>query len=70
MSSDGKQPDPARVVELRRASLERAGYDPAAAEELARRIEIPLQDALALRKAGFPPDAAFAMLTSADRPVF
>ena len=58
------------MVELRRASLERAGYDPNSAAELAARVEIPLQDALALRKAGFPPDAAFAMLMSEDRPVF
>jgi hypothetical protein len=57
-------------VELRRASLERAGYDPATARALAERVEIPLQDALALRRAGFPPDAAYVMLTSRDRPVF
>jgi hypothetical protein len=37
---------------------------------LAERVEIPLADALALRKAGFPPDVALAMLTSGDRPVF
>jgi hypothetical protein len=59
-----------RVVELRRASLERAGYDPETAGALAERVEIALPDALALRKAGFPPDVAFAMLTSGDRPVF
>ena len=71
MSADGAQPDdPARVVELRRASLERAGYDPVLAGDLAARIDIPLQDALALRKAGFPSDAAYSMLTSQDRPVF
>lgn len=57
-------------MELRRASLERAGYDPATARALAERMEISLQDALALRRAGFPPDAAYAMLTSRDRPVF
>jgi hypothetical protein len=62
--------DPERVVELRRASLERAGYDPASAQALAERLEVPLQDALALRKAGFPPEAALAMLTSGGRPVF
>ena len=61
---------PTRVVELRRASLERAGYDPETAEALAGRLDIPLPDAVALRRAGFPPDAAFAMLTSQDRPVF
>lgn len=62
--------DPERVVELRRGSLERAGYDPESAATLAGRLEIPLQDALALRKAGFPPEVAVAMLTSGDRPVF
>jgi len=59
-----------RVVELRRASLERAGYDPETAGRLAERVEIALADALALRKAGFSPDVALAMLTSGDRPVF
>ena len=59
-----------RVIELRRASLERAGYDPETADELAGRTEISLQDALMLRKACFPPDVALAMLTSGDRPVF
>jgi hypothetical protein len=64
------EPDLARVVELRRAALERAGYDPRTAGALAVRTDIPLQDALALRRAGFPPDAALAMLASGERPVF
>lgn len=64
------KPDLERIVELRRASLERAGYDPRAAEMLAARTDIPLPDALALRRAGFPPDAALSMLTSQERPVF
>jgi hypothetical protein len=58
MSTEGEAHDPERVVELRRASLERAGYDPASARELAG------------RKAGFPPDVARGLLTSGDRPVF
>jgi hypothetical protein len=62
--------DPVRVVELRRASLERAGYDPDTADTLAKDTDIPLPDALALRRAGFPPDVALAMLRSRDRPVF
>jgi hypothetical protein len=66
----GDPTPPARVVELRRASLERAGYDPETARALAERLEIPLRRALELRKAGFPPDVALAMLTSGDRPVF
>jgi hypothetical protein len=62
--------DPARVVELRRASLERAGFEPAAAAELAARIEIPLQEALTLVRAGLPPDVVLGMLASGERPVF
>ncbi|MFO7572286.1 MAG: hypothetical protein R6W48_06775 [Gaiellaceae bacterium] len=62
--------DRERIVALRRASLERAGYDPETARALAERVEIPLQDALALRKAGFPPEVALAMLDAGDRPVF
>ena len=62
--------DPTRVVELRRASLERAGYDPESADELAVRVDVSLPDALQLLKAGFPPDVAFQMLTSGERPVF
>lgn len=62
--------DPRRVAALRRAALERAGYDPETAGALADRFEIPLRDALALRKAGYPPAAALAMLTSDSRPVF
>jgi len=75
MSTGDRQPDTdahdsSRVVRLRCASLERAGYEPNAARELAARFEIPLQDALNLLRAGFPPDVAFAMLTSGARPVF
>lgn len=70
MSTDGEAQDPERVVELRRASLERAGYDPASARELACRMDVSLQEALRLAKAGFPPDVARGMLTSGDRPVF
>lgn len=62
--------DPTRVVELRRASLERAGFDPESAGTLAERVEIALADALALRRAGFPPEVVLAMLTSGERPVF
>lgn len=59
-----------RVVELRRASLERAGFDPTTAAQLAETTEVPLQEALSLAKAGFPPDVVLAMLTSGNRPVF
>ena len=55
---------------MRRSSLERAGYDSLSAQALAERVEVPLADALTLRRAGFPPEVALAMLTSGDRPVF
>ena len=67
-AADG--PDLTRVIELRRASLERTGFDPAAAERLAVTTDIPLQEVLNLIRAGFPPDVALEMLTSGDRPVF
>jgi hypothetical protein len=59
-----------RVVELRRQALERAGFDPAAAQELAERLDIDLQQALGLVKQGFPPEVAHQLLTSGSRPVF
>lgn len=62
--------DRERVVALRLRALERAGYDAATAQTIAERLDIKLPDALALRKAGFPPDAALAMLTGGSRPVF
>jgi hypothetical protein len=48
-------PEPDRVVAVRRASLERAGYTPEQALDLACRLEIDLQTALAPRRQGLPP---------------
>lgn len=63
--------DPDRVVELRRAALQRAGYTPDQAETLARRIEIELQTALAPRRQGLPPEVAFELvLGGGGRTVF
>jgi hypothetical protein len=63
--------DPQHVIELRRAALERAGYTPEQAAELARRVEIDLQAALAPRRQGMPPDVAFDLaLGGGDRTVF
>jgi hypothetical protein len=56
--------DPERVVELRRASLERAGYTAAQADELARRLDLDLQALLAPRRQGLPPDAAYEIARS------
>lgn len=63
--------DPSRVVALRRASLERAGYTAVQADVLARRLELDLQDALAPRRQGLPPEVAFELaLSSRGRTVF
>jgi hypothetical protein len=56
--------DPSRVVELRRASLERAGYTAAQADALARRLDLDLQDALAPRRQGLPPEVAYELVLS------
>lgn len=69
--SQGSRPDPARVVALRQASLERAGYTPEQALDLAQRLEIDLQTALAPRRQGLPPDVAHAIaLAGGGRTVF
>lgn len=67
---DAETHDATRVLELRRASLERAGFEPTRAAQIAAWVEIPLQEALQLIRAGFPPEVAFEMLTSGERPVF
>lgn len=49
----------------------RAGYTPAQADELARRLEIDLQAALAPRRQGLPPEVAFELaLAGGGRTVF
>ncbi len=73
--SDGQSPgtgmDEERVVALRCASLERAGYTRKQALDLARRLEIDLQAALAPRRQGLPPDVAHALvLSGGGRTVF
>jgi hypothetical protein len=63
--------DEERVVALRRASLERAGYTPEQALDLARRLEIDLHAALEPRRQGLPPDVAHAIvLSGGGRTVF
>jgi hypothetical protein len=66
----GTEPDRARAVELRREAFARAGFTPAHAADLAVRLDLDLQQSLALVKHGFPPDVAYGMLTSGSRPVF
>lgn len=70
MAESTEGPSLTRVIELRRASLERAGLDPSSAARLAEQTDVPLQEALSLARAGFPPDVVLAMLASGNRPVF
>lgn len=56
---------------LRQASLVRAGYTPEQALDLAQRLEIDLQTALAPRRQGLPPDVAHEIvLAGGGRTVF
>lgn len=70
MAEAGQGPDPARVALLRERSLVGAGFPPAAAAELARRDDVPLQAALGLVRQGFPPEVAAQLLRAGHRPVF
>jgi hypothetical protein len=65
-AADGRD----RAIELRRKAFERAGFQPGAAQDLAERLDLDLQQALGLVKHGFPPEVAYGMLTSGSRPVF
>jgi hypothetical protein len=63
-------PDRERVVRLRAESLERAGYTPEQAADIAGRLEIDLQHALAVRRQGLPPDVAYELVLGGGRTVF
>ena len=52
----------ARVLGWRLEELERAGYDRAAAWDVAARMEVDRHRAIALRRAGCPPDTALRIL--------
>jgi hypothetical protein len=54
--------DEARVLGWRLEELERAGYDRAAAWDVAERTEIDLHLAVGIRRAGCPPDMALRIL--------
>jgi hypothetical protein len=54
--------DEARVLGWRLEELERAGYDRAAAWDVAERTEIDLHLAVGIRRAGCPPDTALRIL--------
>jgi hypothetical protein len=51
-----------RVVRWRAQELERAGFDPAAAAELAARNDVDLHRAIELLDAGCPADLALQIL--------
>jgi hypothetical protein len=51
-----------RVEAWRMEELERAGYGPDAATELAQRHDVDLHGAVALIRRGCPPDTAFRIL--------
>lgn len=54
--------DEARVLGWRLKELERAGYDRAAAWDVAERTEIDLHLAVGIRRAGCPPETALRIL--------
>jgi hypothetical protein len=64
------EPGEERAVELRRQAFLRAGFSPVAARDLAGRLDLDLQQSLALVKHGFPPELAYEMILSGSRPVF
>jgi hypothetical protein len=51
-----------RVVDWRRAKLERAGYDTPAASEIAARMDVDLHRAVDLLRRGCPPETALQIL--------
>jgi len=51
-----------RLVQWRRAALERAGYEPAAADAIAERVDVDLHVATDLVRDGCPPETALRIL--------
>ncbi len=54
--------DVERVVEWRRLKLERAGYEPEAAGEIAKRLDVDLHRAIDLLGSGCPEETAVRIL--------
>jgi hypothetical protein len=52
----------ARVVDWRKAELERAGYDERGARRLAERLDVDLHRAIGLLKSGCPAETALRIL--------
>ena len=57
-----KEGEARRVIYWRRAELERAGYDAAAAQAIAERLDIDLHRATDLLRSGCPPRTALKIL--------
>ncbi len=51
-----------RLVQWRRAALERAGFDPASAAAVAERLDVDLHAATDLLRSGCPPETALRIL--------
>jgi hypothetical protein len=56
------EPEHERVERWRAEALERAGYDAAAAAELAARPDVDLHQAIGLLENGCPPETALKIL--------
>jgi hypothetical protein len=56
------EPEHQRVERWRAEALERAGYAPAAAAELAARLDVDLHRAIKLVEDGCPPETALRIL--------
>lgn len=57
-----REPEQERVERWRAEALERAGYSPDAAAELAARIDVDLHRAIELVERGCPPETALLIL--------
>ena len=57
-----KEGEVRRVIQWRRAELERAGYDSAGAQAIAERLDIDLHTATDLLRGGCPAETALKIL--------
>ena len=61
-AAEAQQTELERIDAWRAQALERAGYPPAAAAELAARHDIDIREATALLERGCPPEVAVRIL--------
>jgi hypothetical protein len=57
-----RETEAGRVVDWRRAALERAGYDTSSASKIAARADVDLHYAVDLVRSGCPPETALEIL--------